>query len=230
MKIKLLTIFLSISGLTFGQKWSPIGAAWYYDITYALSKDINYHKVYCDAIVNIKGVDCKRINIDYGACNNHFAQKLYTFDKNDTIYFYNADIDSFQLLYNFSAIKGDVWEINIKNYDKSIDTVFVQVDSVGTVEINGYILKKLYVTYNYLSFYETGITYQINSEIIQLFGDIRFLINIIDIQFGSCDMDFLHSLRCYEDNEFGFYNAEIRDSCDYRYILSSIKLNQAINS
>ena len=43
-------------------------------------------------------------------------------------------------------------------------------------------------------------------------------------------MDFIHSLRCYEDNKFGLYNTGIRDSCDYTYILSSIQLNQATNN
>ena len=93
MRTKFIVILIFISSLTFGQKWSPIGAEWYYDITYAFSGDIDFHKVYCDSIVKFKGKDCNKINIDFGACNTHFSNKLYTYDLNDTVYFYNSDIE-----------------------------------------------------------------------------------------------------------------------------------------
>jgi hypothetical protein len=190
MKTKFITILIFISGLTFGQEWSPVGAEWYYDITYAFSGNIDYLKVYCDSIIKFKGVNCKKINIKQSACNIHFSGDLYTFDTNDTIYFYNSDIDSFEILYNFNVLKNDYWKIHIKNSISKLDTVIVKVDSVGETKINNRILKRLFVTYNYINLYKIGDTIKENSEIIQTLGDIKFLINIRDRQTGACDINF----------------------------------------
>ena len=138
-------------------------------------------------------------------------------------------LNSFEILYNFNATKGDFWEIHTKYSNTNLDTVLVNVDSIGVAKINGKILKKLYVTYNYLNLYRIGDTTKYSSVIIQVLGDIDFLINIIDKRFGACDIDFINSLRCYEDSEFGFYNTGLRDSCDYTYVWVSIQQNQTSN-
>lgn len=219
MRTRLLLALISITFSANGQEWSPLGAEWYYDKTYAFSGDIDYHRVYCDSSINVLGIDCKRINIDYCACNNHFCEKLYTFERNDTIYFYNQDIDTFQILYNFNASQGDSWQI-LTQYEGYIsDTVVVQVDSIGSIEINDKLLKQLFVTYNYLHFKSQNSTkqYQENSIIIESLGDLEFIINILDRIIVMCDVDFIHSLRCYEDTVLGFYSTGLRDSCTYEY-------------
>jgi hypothetical protein len=229
MKKIILIILILIPTSILGQKWSPIGAEWYYDVTYAFDRSIDYHKVYCDSIIKIKNINCRRINIDYGACNNHFRNKIYTYDHNDTVYFYNTDIDSFEILYNFNSVKGDSWIISTKYPDKPRDTIVVVVDSVDYIGINAHNLKRLYVTYNHLNFYAKGDTYKTKSTIVQVLGDTKLLINITDRLIGVCDMNFLLSLRCYNDSILGFYTTGLRDSCSYKYDWLSIDSLQQSN-
>ncbi len=231
MKTKFIAILISLSGLIYGQDWSPVGAEWYYDITYASMGDIEYHKVYCDSIINIKGKECKKINIDFVACNNHFNQKIYTYNNQDTIYFYNPDIDDFEVLYNFNSKQGDSWQIKTKDRNNIIDTVVVSIDSIGTKDINGKKLKELFVSYKYN--YKLSInqvqSYQESSTILESLGDLNFIININDKYRGVCDINFIHSLRCYEDTVLGFYSSGLRDSCTYSYKWTSINSNQTFN-
>jgi len=227
MKAVHLISLIFLTYISYAQEWSPLGAEWYYDVTHNFSGNIDYLKVYCDSSVNIKGIDCKRINIDYCACNNHFCQKLYTYDRNDTVFFYNPDIDTFQILYNFTALQGDSWIIITKDYDESYDTIVVQVDSVKSTVINGKILKKLYVTYNYLNFHDPlPDTLKEGSKIIETLGDLEFLINIFDRFYAMCDGAYIHLLRCYEDTILGFYSTGLRDSCTYEYVWTSIDNKQ----
>jgi hypothetical protein len=223
MKIKLFLLLIIIPFIIKGQEWAPIGAEWYYDITYAFSGNIDFHKVYCDSTINIKGVNCKRINIDYCACNNHFCDKLYTFQSSDTIFFYNPDIDTFQILYNFGAKTGESWPITYKDIDNSIDTVIVHVDSIGTSLINSMSLRKLYVSNIYNT--EREFEYPEKSIIIEKIGDINLLINIHDLYYGLCDNDILSGLRCYQDPEFGLYSTGLRESCNFTYKWTATQVN-----
>jgi len=212
--------------LVSGQEWAPIGAEWYYDVTYAFSGNIDYKRIYCDSSVNINGIGCRRINIDFRGCNNHFSQKLYTYESNDTIFFYNTDINAFQILYNFSASQGDNWQIIIKDDYQITDTVKINVDSTELIVINGQLLKKLYVTYNYRFYFETSVeTHHKNSIVIEKIGDMDFIINILDKYSGACDEDYIKSLRCYYDPGFGLYSTGLRDSCNYEYDYTSVYSN-----
>jgi hypothetical protein len=218
-------LFTSLLTITLvGQDWAPIGAEWYYDVTYAFSGDINFHRIYCDSTFNINGKDCNRINLDYCACNNHFCDKLYTYEVNDTVFFYNPDIDTFDILYDFNAMPGGSWKIRSKYYNEEIDTILVYVDSVGSMEINDKSLKKLFVTYVYPD--KQGIGSDKNHEnsiIVESLGDLNYIININNSWLGACDINFIHSLRCYEDPELGFYTSGLRESCNYVYYWTSLE-------
>ncbi len=232
MKYLLCASIILISVGAYGQEWAPIGAEWYYDVTHAFSGNIDYQRVYCDSSISIKGIFCKRINIDHYGCNNHFSQKLYTYESDDTVFFYNTDIDTFQVLYNFNALKGECWEILIRDHEQKTDTVFIKVDSTGISEINGEYLKKLYVTYEYHFTYLSNETevFQISSVIIEKLGDLEFLINIMDKYSRTCDVDYIGSLRCYFDSEFGLYSTGVRDSCTYEYVWISFDSNRLTDS
>ena len=227
MRILVIMQLIMLPVMGFGQDWSPIGAEWYYDITYAFSGNIDYHRIYCDSVISINGTDCKRIDIDYCACNNYFCDQLYTFAQNDTIFFYNPDVNSFQILYDFSAVLGDEWIINTKD-DDILQEIVVHIDSVSVMDINSFNLPVFYVTYSY--FYDVGFgledgnTY--NSTIIKNIGDLNFLINVISPWVGACDVDYLSNLRCYQDSQLGFYSNGYRDSCDYRYVWTSLREDQ----
>ena len=224
MKILVIIQLILVPVLGFTQEWSPIGAEWYYDITYAWSGDINYHRIYCDSIHEINGTDCKRVVIDYRACNNYYNENLYTYENEDTIFFYNFDIDSFQILYDFNAQPGDEWVMYIKN-EFTFQKIIAHVDSISTIDINSYNLPVLYMTYTYYHDVGNGLEllYNYNSTIIKNLGDLYFLINIIHPGNIVCDKDKIFNLRCYQDPEIGFYSTGHRDSCDYTYKWTNIE-------
>ena len=60
-KILILVIICSFQNL-YSLEWSPVGAEWYYDITYFASGNVDYLKVFCDSIVEYKGKECKKIS------------------------------------------------------------------------------------------------------------------------------------------------------------------------
>jgi hypothetical protein len=220
-----LIVFISIT--LSGQEWAPVGAEWYYDKTEAFSGDITFQRIYCDSIVNFNGIDCKKINLDYCACNNYFCDKLYTYELNDTIFFYNQDLDTFEILYDFNALQGYSWEIHTKFYESEIDTITVHVDSLDLVEINSVLLKRFYVTYSYGdNKMLNSDSHKENSIIIECLGDLNYIINITNPLIVACDINFIHSLRCYEDPQLGLYSTGLRDSCNYVYYDSSIDLKQ----
>ena len=219
-----LIVFFAVNHLA-GQEWSPIGAEWYYDITYASNNNIDFHRVYCDSVVKIKNRDCKRINIDFSACNIQFGGKLYTYKSQDTIFFYNQAFNEFEVLYNFNAKKSDSWKIKRKdNFSGSIDTVTVIVDSISAKVVNSKTLKVLVVRYKYNQIY----SFSSISQIIESIGDLNFIINILPKYYPTCDFEFLRNLRCYNDPILGTYSTGLRDSCNYIFkaSLSSIYLNQ----
>jgi hypothetical protein len=227
MKRKLAFLMVLLPLFSLGQKWAPIGADWYFDITYAFMPNVDYHRVYCDSIVIINDIECRKINIDYCACNNHFCNKLYTYDRNDTVFFYNPDINAFEILYDFNSKKGDFWLISTR-YGNEIDSVKIQVDSVDVLEINSKKLKKLFISYYYKNFLDSGYYYKESSTALQVLGDLKFLINISDKRIALCDVDFISNLRCYEDSNLGFYTTSFRDSCTYRYIENTIDSKQIL--
>ncbi|HAQ37273.1 MAG TPA: hypothetical protein DCX89_00730 [Saprospirales bacterium] len=210
--ILLSLIFYFIPGTA--QEWAPVGAKWHYDILYAFSGDVGYHEVYCDSIVEIAGKSCKRINIDYAACNNYFTQKLYTYSQGDSLMVYDPQLDIFQMLYNFGAEPGDKWNyLIVEFFEGSIDTLQIQVDSIGLEYINGTALKKQYISYTYPEEYQLYT----HGIVMEKLGDIVFLANINTSFYGLCDVDFIGFLRCYEDAEIGFYSTELRDSCTWSF-------------
>lgn len=217
-----LIFFLPVSGIS--QEWSPVGAEWYYDVSYAFSGDIDFHRVFCDSIVDISGTACKRINIDFWSCNAFYHGKIYTYEQDDALMIYEPMLDTFQTLYDFSAVPGDSWEFLTVDESNIVDTIVISVDSVDMVLINEIPLKRQFVTYTYNYF---DFPYENNGMVIQKLGDLTFLANIESKLYSFCDVQFIHSLRCYQDAEIGLYSTGLRDSCTYQFVWdSTIDLKQ----
>jgi len=228
MKKILIFLFFFLPGSGISQEWSPLGAEWYYDVSYAFSGDIDYHRVFCDSIVDISGKACKRINIDFLSCNALYNEKIYTYEQSEAVMIYEPVLDTFQILYNFSAVQGDHWELLTVDEYNDVDTVVISVDSVDTVLINEMPLKRLFVTYTYNYF---GFPYDNHGIVIQKLGDLVFLANIDNKFYGACDVQFIHSLRCYQDDEIGLYSTGHRDSCTYEFVRDStvdLKQNESV--
>lgn len=109
----------------------------------------------------------------------------------DTIFFKNARTqNTWQTLYNFNVSSGHSWQTNY-----SFKTYTFVVNSVTTVTVNGFSLKKISGYYSYAG----GDPYTVS--ITERFGCNEFL---FDFAFGnSTDSYFFQNNLCYKDSVFG---------------------------
>ena len=211
--IFIFLIFLLTLNLK-SQDFAPIGAKWHYTEGFAFSGNISYLSIESVGDTLIKGKNCRILNNNGGLMCGYYSAKDFVYSQDSVVYFYVAQIDSFQILYNLKVKKDSSWTIIFgTNISQNLDTIRVNVDSVRSVLINGINLKKLFVTYEYLNssysyFYYTG-------EIIEKIGNKNHLFEGLYSSGIACDGNYSEGLRCYEDTQLGFYSTGIADSCTY---------------
>lgn len=225
-RIRLLfsAAFLTVVNLSFAQEFAPIGAEWHYTEGFAFSGDINYLTIKSIKDTTINGkqsrrLDCKRL------CWNPSGRQ-YIHYTNDSLYYYYPVLDTFQLIAAFNAQPDDSWNILIKDWDESVDTVTVRVDSINSIAINEKPLRQLFVTYYLKNHDPNGAViqnYDYNSRIIEKIGDVHYLFNFPVNAGLMCDDNYSEGLRCYEDAELGLYSTGIADSCTYTYTWTGIE-------
>jgi len=218
-------LVISILGLlwinSFSQDWAPIGTKWYYGEGFAFSRDIDYvlYSSVKDTIV--KGQSCRKISKrhDFYCYGRPDFELMYS--KNDSVYFYDVQLDTFQLLYNFNAVKNDSWKFRFKDSpSERVDTVCINVDSIGSILVNSKSLKMLYVTYT-IRFEDMQQQYQ--SRIVERIGDLSMMFNFYPSMTMVCDVNYSKGIRCYEDTVLGNYHFTSQDSCTYTYVWVDIK-------
>ena len=98
---------------------------------------------------------------------------------------------------------NDSWVIEIKDEEQDLDTIKISVDSISIININGIDLKVLYVTYFKLN---ENMHEVYSSRIIEKIGDIQYMFNWFPWSSIACDVNYTNGLRCYEDQNIGFYS------------------------
>ena len=228
MKSFLLVFFAFLFSLQiFGQDFAPVGAKWYYDELagmYWSPYDVDYILYTSEKDTIIKGQNCRKL-IKRHDLDCYFRPKNeFVFSKHDSVFFYDAKIDTFQLLYNFNASEGDNWSFIYKDYTESgYDTVNVNVDSIGNINANNQVLRLLYVTYT--ARLSWGISHY-QSIIIEKMGDIFFMFNFYQSSNIVCDGNLSRGLRCYEDSNLGSYHFPSMESCAYKHLWTGTKSNK----
>jgi len=217
---------LLLTTSSYAQEFVPIGAEWYYSEGFAFSGDIDFLMIKSAKDSIIKGKDCRQLDCD-GLCWNPSGTQ-FIYYSNDSLYHFNTDLDTFQLISYFNSTKGDSWDILSKDWDESIDTVTVTVDSISTILINENSLRQLYVTYNLKDYNSEGTEiqdYSYSSRIIERIGDISYFFNFPVNAGLMCDDNYSQGLRCYQDSNLGFYSTGIADSCAYTHKWTGIANN-----
>ena len=203
--ITLIAFFMCMANI-FGQEWAPIGAKWTYTFSSVSSsyKDTATMRVTNDTI--IQGKTCRIMKKNYYSCNDRPIIE-YTYADSGKVYFFDQSRNVFQMLYNFNASIGSTYKIYDSNYPNN-DSVVLKVDSVSTVTINTYILKKLFVHQTNVG---SNFPY-VGGEIIENIGDLQNMFAWVN---GACDATFAFPLRCYEDTVIGFHDFHTAPSCDF---------------
>ncbi|MBP5643416.1 MAG: T9SS type A sorting domain-containing protein [Bacteroidales bacterium] len=122
-------------------KYPLLGFEWYYNMTNLYGTVTYQHLDYmCDTTINHRKVKViVKTNTLYDKSSNDSHE--YILEDNGCVYWWhNAGQDS-TMLYNFTALEGDEWQIKVGN-----DSITMHVDAVGNVEYNGQTFKSLTVS------------------------------------------------------------------------------------
>ena len=116
---------------------------WYYEI---LNDDgtITYqHLMYAsDTTVNHKDVKIIiRTNTLYDKGAHAEVTHEYIFEENGKVYWWNKDLEKFSVLYDYAALEGDEWTIEV-----GTDSIVMHVDAVEQYEYGGNPIKVLRVS------------------------------------------------------------------------------------
>lgn len=213
------------------QDFAPIGAEWHYTKWFAsFWPKESYVKIRSIGDTIIQGKSCRILENNGGYSCTFHNERDYVYTEDSVTYFYVPAIDSFQILYDLRASEGSSW-IVVFSVDiiPLMDTVRISVVSVDNVTINGKVLKRFLVYYEYLSGWTSsgGPRY-----IIEGIGSQSYLFDF-KTTWALCHGTYSGGLRCYEDSVIGFYSTGIADSCTYTNDgtgLSSISADQMIRT
>ena len=215
MKSILTAIILICSANIMAQDFAPVGAKWYYTEKYFASNNIGYLYAESTKDTVFKGKNCHKIINDI-MCGGYEASINFVYLEDSIVYFYNDSTDSFHILYNFKAKKGDTW-ITIFPVMGRVDSLRATVDSVYTVNINGHRrLIQQTIKYTRGDDLETDFRYYW-ATVTETIGDSYYLFNLYSLLI-KCDGEISEGLRCYNDPDFGAYSTGIASSCTYTSI------------
>jgi hypothetical protein len=204
--------FFAVSGMT--QEWAPVGATWYYTESF-FGPGIDFTRLESVKDTLVAGISCRKITKYHNPDCTDRPTVEFMYESNHRIYFYDKLFSTFQTLYDFSPVPGNSWYIKLKNYSNppDTDTVFVTVDSIRPVNINGTMLNKFFVTYDFHNEMVPYFTY--TGILIERIGDLYYMFNFSPSFGFVCDGSRSDGLRCYDDNVIGHYETGIADSCTY---------------
>lgn len=227
--MKKVIVFISIgflfSKILFSQ-WAPNGATWHYNFSsFAVE---GFYKISCIGDTLINNTNCKIMEKKmywwsplYGFDTLSFEHD-YTYADQNKVYIFRYN--TFYTLYDFSANIGDTIVIAGTNkYSSSgCDSIgAIRIDSIGTMNINGELLRYISVSptpTSKLGWYARIVEkigpiykYQNNSNYTYLFP--------VKLDYCGMQLDELTeggNLRCYsEPNGFIYNNLGIAPNCEY---------------
>jgi len=117
------------------------GFEWYYELQNP-DGSITYQHLYylADTTIREKDIDIiVRTNTLYDKGTNTTHEYIY--EEEGKVFWWNATIDDFTMLYDFTAMPSDEWEIKV-----GTESITMHVDAVGETEYNGKTFKTLQVS------------------------------------------------------------------------------------
>jgi hypothetical protein len=198
-------ILFVLSNIAIGQAFAPIGAEWYYsDAGYD-----GYYHYKSEKDTTVSGVFCQKILIQRVKNDSSvsFLNPKFTYQSNDTVYYFHNRYNKFVPLYIFDVSIGDTLTFYLPedSYSNNNDSIFkVIVDNVTSVTINSQLLKKIYVS-------EVVSCYYTYRDYTELIGSSLSMLPHIACIIPESGME---QLRCYSDSTLN-YDADNYLSCDY---------------
>ena len=196
------------------QSWAPIGAKWYYSASAGglAPTGSEYYLYEVTGEEMYRGILCKRIDRTYYKFENgdtSYLSPFFTYESNDTVYYYNNIYDRFLELYIFCASKGDTLTYHITEpISWYTDTTFrIVLDSISDYITGADTLEYFHTTPLDDWWFYGGY--------IQKIGTRKLMLPSYYVTIPEAD----GPLRCYEDSSIQVKFLGLQ--CDYR-LTSSI--------
>ena len=206
-------ILIAASLFTNAQTWAPEGAAWFYNFTNGFAVE-GYVKIERVGDTLINGISCDKLQREshtYDFINEEYSSGVtgleFTYEEDSVVYFYHEG--EFHTLYDFAAQPGDVWSLPGEELCAADQVV---VDSVEMVEIDGEMLKKLYI-------HSTDNNQFLGDEIIEKLGSQTYM---FPTPFCVTDVNEGGPFRCYSDNSGFAYTVDPETPCDFIVAITTI--------
>lgn len=149
-----ILLVLSIATFVAAQQWAPMGARWYYSASAGglAPTGSEYYLYEVTGDTTISGTACSKVSITYFKYQDGdtaYLPPLYTYARNDSVYYFSRYYGKFLLLYDFTAQEGDTltFPVEPNAVTGTSDTTFrVRVESVSDYESGTAVLKKFHTT------------------------------------------------------------------------------------
>ncbi|MGV9013548.1 MAG: T9SS type A sorting domain-containing protein [Flavobacteriales bacterium] len=173
--------------------FAPIGSQWTYTQGSCCGPDstIAVLQVLSDTVIN--GRTCSNVTTASGWFGCYEVVHYFTVS-NDSMYYFNEDLQQYQLLFRWNAVPGDTWSTPISQ-GAFRDTLDWAVSDTGHVIIGGVSLRTLTVDQNSRQWELFCPLGGVITE--QLGGSAPFT-----WIYAACDGETYNGLRCYEENIF----------------------------
>lgn len=210
-------------------EWAPIGAKWYFNRPSSTVGDYVVFESIKDSTIQGKNVHV----IDVRLNGTNFVSQEYVYQNGDRIFYFNSNLNSFFLLYNFSAKTGDTITVHSDkfkptkaffSYYDSIPYMRYKITSIDSIESSGHWIKRQKVAS--LKNGDWGFFDGIFSDcyILQGIGSLTYFFgrsgNLIPEEIMSI-------LRCYSEPGFEYKNPMWTQDCD---LISAISVNKLIDN
>jgi len=202
----------------YAQEWAPMGANWIYKVSVLsfppATAQFEQWQVTSDSI--IQGREVRKIERISNLAALNPISHFYTYEQNDTAYFYNEVLNQFEIWFDFTANVGDTWtnQLDTCTYHYTIDSIYTTVISNVELEI--------------MLYTRTSNFFQMQGSIINNIGDFGFIpFNAYECEGLPIDGSFYESLNCYEDSIVGHINFRPNPDCFSPDFVSSLEDNES---
>ena len=224
-----MIIIVSLSA----QDFAPIGATWWYGKAGVFHPFVGYIKIESVKDTLINNQMCRKLDKegDINCLYRPFDEFVYS--KNDSVFFYDFELDTFQLMYDFNASIGDEWTM-VFPFWGGIDTVVAEVLNIDEYIINGMNLNSLKIRYtNFCA--DQSNTYVFDETAIEGVGSLTYLftqfwpINNNPIDCWICDGDIPTGIRCLSHPDIGEFHFPNQLPCESVTAIEEISQNDHFN-
>ncbi len=220
-KISLSLFFLSAAlALPAQQEFAPIGAVWHfqrYEFFHSPWTPIRFYRIESVGDTLIQGRLCRKLHTNEPITCTWRREVEFVHQQGDTVWLYDQDRETFEVLYNFGAQPGDSWTMELVQEMSNMPiTLTVGVDSIASITINGVSLRQLFASYTLHTPEYTSDCFPFNGAFTELLGAENYLYYFWQFEIGPiCDTPYPGGLRCYYDPNIGAFNTGLAPGCEW---------------